>query len=84
MTNKFVAKVEEDGEFYFLARNADNEPTLVESIVGLYNKGFQFETSPIMVRQMAHKCGYNDYILIMFDCPTANGKKPFEEIRIAT
>jgi len=86
MAVKFITKVlhttEDDlPEWAFLAKNLEGEPALVESVVGLYNKGFQLYDNAQEAIQLAKDCGFVSIKLVTFEAQ-ADGK-PYLEVEIA-
>ena len=68
---KFVAKVEHEVapqqlEWFYLALEKD-QPVLVESVIGLFNKGFTLFDNAQEALQLAKDAGYPRMRLVAFD-----------------
>lgn len=83
MPVKFIAKVKaEDDKWYFLSVNKITRTTdLIESIIGLYNKGYILFEQAEEALQLARNVGYKDIKLVTFDTPPQG--KPYLESELA-
>ena len=83
MAVKFIAKVKaEDDKWYFISVNKITRTTdLIETVIGLYNKGYILFEHAQEAIQLARDCGYKDVKLVTFDTPPQG--KPFLESEIA-
>ena len=69
-------------ETYFLAwHTRRGSPELVESVIGLFNKGYELPSTYKEAKQLALNCGISNYKIVRFSRPFKVGGKPFLEMQ---